>query len=218
MLALFRRDVVLAARAGGGAGVALVFFAAVVISIPFAVGPNAPLLAGIGSAILWTAILLAAMLGMDRMLLADHEDGSLDIMMLSEHPLAMLVLLKALAHWLVTILPLIIAAPLFALLLNMDGQSVAITLATLLLGSPALSFIGALGAAVTVSLPRGGLLLAVLVLPFCLPSLIFGVGAARQLAVGLSPMLPLAMLAAISLLLMVVGPLAAAAALKAGRE
>ena len=192
---------------------------AVVIAVPFAVGPDPKTLALIGPAILWIGALLASLLGLERLFQADNEDGTLDQYMLSSSPLPVLVLVKSLAHWLVTGFPLAIFSPVFALFLTMEADAIWATLVTLLVGTPAFSFIGAVGAAVTVSLPRGGLLLSILVLPLCIPVVIFGVGAVRGAIAGPDPFLtPFLLVSAISLFFAVLGQLAAAFALQQGQS
>ena len=219
MKALLIRDLRLALRSGGGAATALLFYLAVVVAMPFAVGPNAQLLATIGGATLWIGALLAGLLGLERLFQIDREDGSLDQMVLSAVPLPGQVLVKSMAHWLVTGLPLTIMAPIFGLFLGMQETAIAASMATLLVGTPAISFIGAVGAAVTVSLPRGGLLLSVLVLPLCIPVLIFGVGAVRAAVTEPDPFLPpFLLVAAISLFFAVIGPFASAYALRQGLD
>lgn len=219
MIALLKRDIALSLRSGGGAATALLFYLAVVVAMPFAVGPDQDLLATIGGATLWIGALLAGLLGLERMFQADHEDGSLDLFVTRETPLALLVFAKALAHWLVTGLPLTLMAPVFGLFLGLDWLTMQACVATLFVGTPAISFIGAVGAAVTVSLPRGGLLLSVLVLPLCIPVLIFGVGAIRAAVTEPDPFLPpFLLVSAISLFFAVLGPLAAAVALKQGLD
>ena len=200
-------------------GPALLFYLSVIIATPFAIGPDPQLLAQIGAAILWLGALLASMFGFERLFQEEREDGSLDQFSLSPHPLAAIVFVKCLAHWLVMGLPLVILSPVFALILSMEADAVFATFLTLLAGSPALFFIGAIGAALTLSLARGGLLLSALIAPFCLPSVIFGVGAGRGAIAGgglaqsgfASPFL---MLAALSLFFAVLGPFFAAAALR----
>ena len=218
-MALFKRDLALPFRAGGGAATGLFFYLAIVVAMPFAVGPDAGLLATIGGATLWIGALLSALLGLERLFLADREDGSLDQMLISPHPLAAQVLIKCLVHWLVTGLPLTLTVPVFALFLGLDSVTVQAVMATLLVGTPALSFIGAVGAALTVSLPRGGLLISVLVLPLCIPVLIFGVGAVRAAVTEPDPFLPpFLLVCALSLFFAVLGPFAAAFALRQGAE
>ncbi|OBQ94657.1 MULTISPECIES: heme exporter protein CcmB [unclassified Mesorhizobium] len=221
MLALFLRDVRLSVRAGGGALIGVIFFLAVIATVPFGVGPDLNLLSRIGPAILWIAALLACLLGLDRLFQADREDGSLDLLVLNSdrHMLALTVLTKCLAHWAGSVLPLVIAAPLLGLFMNMEPLGIGATAFTLLVGTPAITFIGAAGAAVAVALPRGGLLISVLVLPLTIPVLIFGVSASYGAVADPAPFLqPFLILAALTLFLAVVGPLAAALALRHGTD
>jgi heme exporter protein B len=218
LTALLLRDVKIAIRVGGGALIGVLFFLIVVTLLPFAVGPDLALLKRIGPAILWIGALLASMLALDRLLAADQEDGSLDLILMADTPLELAVAAKALAHWLTTGLPLIIATPLLALLLNLDQSAAAAVAVTLLAGTPALTFIGLVGAALTVSLRRGGLLLSVLILPLTIPVLIFGVGASNAaIAAPLAFGTPLTILCALSLGSLVVGPFAAALVLRHGQ-
>lgn len=217
MLALYLRDVRLGIRAGGGAMTGVLFFLAVIATIPFGIGPDLNLLARIGPAILWIGALLASLLGLDRLFQADREDGSLDLFLIGADTASrgLLVLVKCLAHWTATVLPLVIAAPLLGLFMNMDPLAIAATTASLAVGTPAIAFIGAAGAAVAVALPRGGLLISVLVLPLVIPVLIFGVSASYAAVNEPDPFLPpFLMLCAITFVMAVIGPLAAAAALK----
>jgi heme exporter protein B len=215
LAALLVRDMRIAVRVGGGALIGVLFFLVVVTLMPFALGPDLALLKRIGPAILWLAALLASLLALDRLFAVDHEDGSLDLLLMSRAPLELVVAVKGLAHWLTTGLPLIIAAPLIGLLLNLDGLAEAALVLTLLVGTPALTFIGLIGAAIAVALRRGGLLLAVLVLPLTVPVLIFGVAAANAALTGPVPFgTPFTILCALSLASLVVGPFAAAAALR----
>ena len=217
LAALFRRELRLANRAGGGGAMGVVFFRILVTIVPFAIGPDLNLLARIGPAILWIAALLSTLLGLDRLFLSDHEDGSLDLLEMADTPLEVVVLVKCLAHWAVTGLPLVLAAPLFGLMLALEGDALWGVTASLLAGAPALTFIGAIGAALTVSLRRGGLLMAILVLPFTVPVLIFGVSAASAASGGTVPFLtPFLILCALSLASMALAPFAAAAALRSG--
>lgn len=214
-LALLRRDLLLAARIGGGAEVGLVFFLALVTIVPFAIGPDQNLLGRIAPAILWIAALLSALFGLDRLFQADEEDGALDQLMLARMPLELVVLAKCLAHWLATGLPLALIAPLLGLMLNLPVQAMAPLMATLLVGTPAITLIGAVGAAVTVSLRRGGLLVAVIVLPLAVPIVIFGVAAANAAVTGPTPFgTPFLLLLAVTLAALAVCPLAAAAAIR----
>jgi heme exporter protein B len=213
--AVIARDVRLAARAGGSGALGLVFFLMLVALVPFALGPDLNLLARIGPSILWLAAVLATLIGLDRLFQADEEDGSLDLMLASPLPLELVVLAKAAAHWLTTGLPLAVAAPLFGLLVALTPTAMLAMSATLLVGTPALTFIGAIGAALTASLRRGGLILAVLVLPLMIPTLIFGVSAANAASGGtVSFLTPLLVLLALSLAAGVLGVVGAAAALR----
>lgn len=221
MLALFVRDLRLGVRAGGGALVGILFFLAVVAVVPFGVGPDLNLLARIGPAILWIGALLASLLGLDRLFQAEREDGALDVILLAEgrHMLALSVFVKCLAHWTAAVLPLVVASPLLGLFMNMDPLGIGATTLTLLVGTPAIAFIGAVGAAVAVALPRGGLLVSVLVLPLTIPVLIFGVSAAYGAVNDPDPFLPpFLILAALTLFFAVIGPFAAALALKGGSD
>jgi heme exporter protein B len=219
LAALFRRETRLALRVGGGAMMGAVFFLILVSLMPFAVGPDLNLLQRVGPAILWVGALLATLLGLDRLFQADHEDGSLDLLVMAETPLVLTVAVKGLAHWLTTGLPLVLVAPLLGLMLNIaPGALLAVSL-TLLIGTPALTFIGTIGAALTVALRRGGLLVPVLVLPLAVPVLIFGVGATSAAVTGPMAMTtPLMVLAGISLASLVLAPVAAAAALRLALE
>ncbi len=215
MIALFFRDLKLSVRAGGGAMIGVLFFMTVVAVIPFGVGPDLNLLARIGPAILWIGALLASLLGLDRLFQAEREDGSLDLIMMQETPLLLAVLVKCAAHWTATGLPLVIASPFLGLFMNMDEGAIGATMVTLLAGTPAITFIGAVGAAVAVALPRGGLLVSILVLPLAIPVLIFGVSAVYAAIEDPAPFLPPFMiLIAITLFFGVIGPVAAAAALR----
>ena len=215
MIALLLRDLKLSVRAGGGALVGVLFFMTVVAVIPFGVGPDLNLLARIGPAILWIGALLASLLGLDRLFQAEREDGSLDLLLMQETPLILTVFVKCVAHWLATGLPLVLAAPLLGLFMNMDETAIGATTLTLLAGTPAITFIGAAGAAVAVALPRGGLLVSILVLPLAIPVLIFGVSAVYAAIQDPAPFLPpFLILVALNLAFAVIGPVAAAAALR----
>jgi heme exporter protein B len=217
--ALLLRDMRLAVRVGGGALIGVLFFLIVVTLMPFAIGPDLALLARIGPAILWLGALLASLLALDRLVAADYEDGSLDLILMARVPLELAVAVKAIAHWLTTGLPLVIAAPLLGLLLNLEPKATGAVALTLLVGTPALTFIGLIGAALSVALRRGGLLLAVLVLPLTIPVLIFGVAASNAAIVGPLPFgTPFTLLAALTLVSAVLGPFAAAAALRHSLE
>ena len=219
LAALFVRELRLAVRVGGGALMGVLFFLIVVILVPFAIGPDPNLLARIGPAILWIGALLASLLALDRLLTADYEDGSLDLILTGQSPLELAVLVKAAAHWLTTGLPLVIAAPLLGLFLNLEWRASAAVALTLLAGTPALTCFGLIGAALSVALRRGGLLLPVLVLPLTVPVLIFGVAASNAAIVGpLSFGTPFTILCALTLVSLVLGVVAAAAALRHGLE
>ncbi len=213
--AILKRDLAVASRAGGGGELALVFFLTLVVLVPFALGPDLNLLSRIGPAILWLGALLSVLIGLDRLFQSDEEDGSLDLIRASALPLELAVLAKGLAHWLTTGLPLALVSPLLGLLVALPGEGVLPLVATLLVGTPALSFIGAGGAALAASLRRGGLIVPVLVAPLTVPVLIFGVSAANAAVGGTVPFLtPFLILCAISLGAIVVGTVAAAAALR----
>ena len=215
--AVFIRDLKIAFRAGGGAGIGVVFFLALVTVVPFAAGPDMPLLARIGPAILWIGALLATLLGLDRIFSADREDGSLDVMMLSATPLELIAAAKGAAHWIATGLPLTVAAPLFGLLLGVEPSALGAVTLTLLIGTPAITFLGLVGAALAVALPRGGLLVAVLILPLTIPVLIFGVAASS--GAGPAPFdTSLKFVAALTLFSLVLGPVASAVALRHIRQ
>lgn len=216
-MALLRRDLTLAARIGAGAELGLVFFLILIALVPFAIGADQRLIARLAPAILWLAALLSTLLGLDRLLAADEEDGVLDQMVLSETPLIVLMLIKALAHWLVTGLPLSLAAPLLGLMLAIEPASMLPLVLSLLLGTPALTLIGLIGAALTVSLKRGGLLLSILVLPSTIPTLIFGVAVVVEAGAGRDFSAPLSLLAGTSLLALAIAPAAAAAAIRLAR-
>ena len=214
MRALLLRDLRLAIRAGGGFGLALVFFLIVVTLVPFGVGPEGGTLGRIAPGVLWVAALLACLLSLDRMFSVDQEDGSLDLLATAPLPLEGTVAVKALAHWIVTGLPLVVAAPALGVLLNLPGPAYGWLALSLALGTPALSFIGAFGAALTVGLRRGGLLLSLLVLPLYVPTLIFGAEAVRRGAEGLDAATPVLLVAGITLGCVALLPFAAAAAIR----
>jgi heme exporter protein B len=204
---------------GGGAFISLVFFLAVVTVVPFGIGPDLKLLARIGPAVLWIAALLASLLGLDRLFRDDREDGSLDLLLLTDTPLELVVLAKCAGAWLATGLPLVILSPVLGLLLGLEPRALGATMLTLLVGTPALTLIGAIGAALVAALGRGGIVVAVLVLPFTIPVLIFGVSAASAAMLPPAPFLaPLLILAALTLVSAVVAPVAGAAALRAGLD
>jgi heme exporter protein B len=217
--AMLLRDMRIAVRIGGGALMGVLFFLVVVTLIPFAVGPDLALLKRIGPAILWLGALLASLLALDRLFAADYEDGSLDLILMGAAPLEFTVAAKGFAHWITTGLPLVIAVPVLGLLLDLDPAAIGVVALTLLVGTPALTFIGLIGAALAVALRRGGLLLPVLVLPFTIPVLIFGVSAAEAVIVGPVPFgTPFTILCALTLASLVIGPFAAAATLRHGLD
>jgi heme exporter protein B len=217
--ALLVRDMRIAMRIGGGALMGVLFFLTVVTLMPFAIGPDLALLRRIGPAILWIGALLASLLALDRLFAADYEDGSLDLILMGASPLELTVAIKGLAHWLTTGLPLVVAVPVLGLLLNLEPAAIGAVALTLLVGTPALTFIGLVGAALAVALRRGGLLLPVLVLPLTVPVLIFGVAAANAAIIGPVPFgTPFTILCALTLMSLVIGPFAAAATLRHGLD
>jgi heme exporter protein B len=213
---LLLREVRVGRRIGGGAALGIVFFLILVVLMPFGVGPDLNLLARIGPAILWIAALLATLLGLDRLFQSDRDDGSLDLLLMSGTPLEVIVVAKCAVHWGLTGLPLVAFAPLFGLMLGMDPQALAQTTASLAIGTPALTLLGAVGSALTVGLRRGGLLMAVLILPLCVPVLIFGVSTATAGLGNPTPFVtPCLILCALTLAALAGTPFAAAAALRA---
>lgn len=214
MIGLLLRDLKLAIRAGGGFGLALAFFLIVVVLVPFGVGPEREVLSRIAPGVLWVGALLACLLSLDRIFATDYEDGSLELLATAPLPLEALVFVKALAHWLTTGLPLVLAAPVLAVLLNLQGDGFGTLVLSLFFGTPALSMLGAFGAALTVGLKRGGLLMSLLVLPLYMPTLIFGADAVRRAADGLDPATPLMLVALVTLGTLAALPFAGAAALR----
>jgi heme exporter protein B len=214
VIALFIRDIRLAVRAGGGFGLGLAFFLITVVLVPFAVGPEVALLAKIAPGILWIGALLACLLSLDRIFALDREDGSLDLLATSPLPLEGVVAIKALAHWVTTGLPLVIAAPVLGVLMSLPEEGYRWLVISLLIGTPALSTIGAFGAALTVGIKRGGLLLSLLVLPLYVPTLIFGAEVARAGATGLAVETPLVLLGAVTCVTVALLPFASAAVLR----
>lgn len=214
MIRLLWRDLILAMRAGGGFGLGIGFFLILVTLVPFGVGPNSTQLSVIAPGILWIGALLACLLSLDRIFALDFEDGSLDLLATAPVPLEAVVAMKALAHWITTGLPLVIAAPALGFLLHLEPAAYRWIVVTLLIGTPALSFIGAFGAALTVGLKRGGLLMSLLVLPLYIPTLIFGAETVRRGAEGFLVSTPLLMQAGITAGSIALLPFAAAAALR----
>jgi len=212
--ALLLRDLRLAIRAGGGFGLGLAFFLIVTVLVPFGVGPETALLSRIAPGILWIGALLACLLSLDRILALDWEDGSLDLLATAPLPMEGIVTVKAIAHWITTGLPLVLAAPVLGVLLSLPVPAYQWVVISLVLGTPALSVIGTFGAALTVGLKRGGLLMSLLVLPLYVPTLIFGAEVARRGAEGLTVQTPLLLLAGISLGVIALLPFASAAVLR----
>jgi heme exporter protein B len=214
VIGLLIRDLRLAIRAGGGFGLGLAFFLIVIVLMPFGIGPETGMITRIAPGILWIGALLACLLSLDRIFALDWEDGSLELLATSPLPLEAVAGIKALAHWITTGLPLVATAPVLAILLNLPPEGFPWLIASLALGTPALSAIGTFGAALTVGLRRGGLLLSLLVLPLYVPTLLFGAEAARRGAEGMDALTPLALLAGITFLTAAAMPFAAAAALR----
>jgi len=212
ILALIRRDVVLAFRQGGGVGTALGFFLTVIVLLPIGIGPEQALLQRIAPGALWVSLLLAVLLSADRIFQADYDDGSLEIMAIGVAPLELVALAKAFAHWLSTALPLALAAPLLGFLINLEPAAIAPLLVAMAVGSISMSLLASLGAAVTVGLRRGGRIVSLLILPLYVPVLIFGVSAVSYADLRVPSLLILIALALASLIL---APVACAAALRA---
>ena len=212
------RDVGLAYRQGATSAHAVIFFVLAVTLFPLGVGPEAAVLARISAGVLWVAALLAAMISLDRLFQADFEDGSLELLALGPLPLWSTVLAKCAAHWLTTGVPLVVASPVLALVLNLEAEGYGALVAAMVLGTPSLSLIGAIGAALTVGLRRGGVLVSLLVLPLYIPVLIFGVGAVDAAVRGGGAAAHLMILGALLLFGLVLGPLASSAALRLNLE
>lgn len=217
-LQTIRRDLVLARRQGASAFLAVGFFVVAASLFPFAVGPDPEVLSLIGAGIIWVSALLATLLSLDRLFQADFEDGSLDLLVLAPQPLFLLVLAKTIAHWLTTALPLIIAAPILAMFMALPADGFMPLLLAMLVGTPALSLIGAVGAALTTGMRRGGVLLSLLVLPLYIPVLIFGVASISAALLGQDGSPAMMLLGALSLFSLVLAPPAAAAALRLSLE
>ena len=214
--ALFCRDLVLTWREGGAIGTALGFYLVVVAITPLGLGPDLNLLSRIAPGVLWVALLLASLLSADRIFHNDYEDGTLDVLAMGPLPPPLVAALKSLAHWVMTGVPLALLAPLLGLLLNLPIEAFPLLMLAMLAGTPAVSFVAAIGASMTLGLRRGGVLLALLVLPLYVPVLIFGVAAVSAASVGpASPWPPCLILCALSLASIVLAPIAAAAALRA---
>lgn len=214
-LLLVGRELRLAVREGGALGTALGFYLIVVAILPLGLGPDLNLLSRIAAGVLWIALLLAALLSLGRLFETDQDDGTLEVMAMGGLPLEFVAAGKALAHWLSTGVPLALLAPVLGLLLNLDIDQVPMLVATMLIGTPAISFLGAIGGALTLRSRRGGLLLALLVLPLYIPTLIFGITTISAAALGPGGSgQSMLILGAISLGAIVLGPVAAAAALR----
>jgi len=213
-LALLRRDLLLAFRHRGELANPLIFFLMVVTLYPLGVSPDVELLRKIAPGVIWIATLLAALFSLEGLFRSDFDDGALEQLLLSPQPLPVLVLAKVLAHWLVSGLPMLLLAPLLAVLLSMPSRGIQILVTTLAIGTPLLSLIGAVGVALTVGLRRGGLLLTLLILPLYVPVLIFATGAVTAAAAGLPVSGQLYLLAALLALAMTLAPFAIAAALR----
>ena len=211
---LLLRDIKLAARSGGGAALALSFFALVATLVPLGVGPDLRLLARMAGGILWVAAVLAALLSLDRLFQGDFEDGSLDLIALSPLPLELTALAKITAHWLSTGLPLTLLSPVLAVLFNLPGPATLILFFSLLIGTPAVSAVGAIGASLTLSLKRGGLILPLIILPLLAPAVIFGAGAVSLALDSLGAQNALGLLAAFSFAAVLLSPFAAAASVR----
>ena len=216
--AILRRDLRLAMRQGADSVMVVAFFIVTTTLFPFGVGPEANILARIASGVIWVSALLAAMLSLERVFQTDYEDGTLELLTLSPISLEVVVLGKVVAHWLTTGLPLIIAAPLMAVMLNMDPDGFVVLMIAMLLGTPALSLIGAIGAALILGARRGGVLVSLLVLPLYIPILIFGAGAVEAALLGMSATAQLQIMGAILLLALAATPFATAHALRQAME
>jgi heme exporter protein B len=214
MKSLFLRDLRLGIRAGGGFGLGLAFFLILAVLVPLGVGPSPELLSRVAPGILWVGALLASLLTLDRLFSTDWEDGTLDALATAPLPMEGVAAAKAAAHWVLTGLPLTLAAPVLGVLLNLPPAGMPWLLATLALGTPALSAIGTFGAALTVGLKRGGLILSLIVLPLYVPTLVFGAEAVRRGAEGQGGLTPLLLLTGITLGSLALLPFAAAAAIR----
>jgi len=216
--ALLARDLRLVWRRPGDMMVVLAFFVVATVLFPLGIGPETNLLARIAAGILWCAALFASLLSLDRLFAADYEDGALDLLLLAPWPLELAALAKCLAHWIVTGLPLAVLAPLMGVVFGLSGEGLGALCLTLLVGTPTLSLVGGLAAALTLGARRGGALLALLALPLCVPTLIFGAGAVEAVATGEGFVTHLAILAALALMALATLPWAIAAALRQAGE
>jgi len=216
--ALLRRDIVLSVRSGGGAGLGAGFFVLILVLAPLGLGPEQSLLRSAAPGLIWIAALLANLLGLERVIEPDLQDGTLDLLRLSSLPLELVVLAKVAAHWLTNGLVICLLAPLVASMLFVQSQVLWVLMLSLLLGTPGLSFIGTAGAALSAGVRRGGILLALIVLPLNIPALIFGASAVSTAQRGGDPSQALLLLAALSLIAAVVASLAGAAALRLNED
>ena len=214
MITLIFRDLRIAVRAGGGFGLSLAFFFILVVFFPFAIGPNLDLLLKVAPGTLWVGALLACLLSLERIFALDFEDGTLDLLVTSPIPLEGVVISKAIVHWLTSGLPLVLLTPFLGVLLGLQNGNVIFLIISLMLGTPALSIIGTFGAALTAGMKRGGLLLSILVLPFYIPTLIFGAEAARRGIEGFETQTSILLLLGVSLLSWAILPFAAASVLR----
>jgi len=212
--ALLKRDLLLAYRNRGELANPMLFFVIVVSLFPLAVSPESDRLSGMAAGVIWVAALLATLLSIERIFRSDFDDGTLEQILLSPRPLPLLMLAKVTAHWLVTGLPLIIVSPLLALLMHLPAEALGTLMLTLLLGTPVLSLVGAIGVALTIGLRRGGMLLTLLVLPLYTPVLIFGANAVQAVTLGLEVAGQLYLMAAILVFALTLAPLAIGAALR----
>ena len=214
LVGLFRRDLRLALRQGGDVGLVLGFFVLAVLLFPFGVGPEPELLGRIAAGIIWVAALLASVLSLDRLFAADYADGGLDLILLSPAPLELVVLAKGAAHWVTTGLPLALISPALAIFVDLDPAAIPALMLGLLIGTPALSLLGAIAAALTLGARRPGILVSLLVLPLYLPPLIFGTGAVEAILAAEGARAHLMLLGAVTLAALPLAPLATAAALR----
>jgi len=218
LLWIIRRDVTLAWRRRTDLFTTLIFFVIVIALFPLGIGPELDTLRLIAPGVMWVGAVLASMLALEQLFSADHRDGSLEQLLLTPQPLGVIVLGKVIAHWLITGLPLVVLAPVLGLQYDMSAESLKIMVVALLLGTPTLSLLGAIGAALTLGLRTGGILVALLVLPLYIPVLIFGAGAVEATASGLGGQAHLSMLGAILLVALLATPIATSAALRISSE
>lgn len=217
-LLIIARDLRLSLRHGSSVTMVVAFFVIVVTMFPFAIGPEQNILQRISLGVIWVAALLSCLLSLDSIFQSDYEDGSLDQFVLSPVPLELVVVAKSVAHWLTTSLPVIIITPLLGILMNLPERGYLPLIGTMLVGTPALSFIGGIGASLTVTLRRGGVLLSLLILPLYIPVLIFGVLAVKAAIDGMPMMEHILLLSGFTLFSAAIAPWAAAAAIRAGLE